>query len=152
MRKTEFPASQSCQWLDRSNPNTDLTWYYYSRAEYPKQCFMIHQPCKMLFREKKKFSMLNNLESTAHWPIPGSRHCLCYSKRSERSCRKAALLMFPKLTCSKTSFACLFKSLCVSKLIWGKVYPKEWPEGWWGAPRKEKWALPGCRHRDSWKR
>ena len=66
MRKTEFPASLSCLWLDRSNPNTDLTWYYYSRAEYPKQCFMIHQPCKMLFRKnkKKKFSVLNNLEST----------------------------------------------------------------------------------------
>lgn len=54
MRKTEFPASPSCQWLDRSNPNTDLMWYYYSRAEYPKQCFMIRQPCKMLFGKKKK--------------------------------------------------------------------------------------------------
>ena len=31
MRKTEFPASSSCQWLDGSNPNTDLTWCYYSR-------------------------------------------------------------------------------------------------------------------------
>lgn len=66
MRKTEFPASSSCQWLDGSNPNTDLTWCYYSRAEYPKQCFMIHQPCTMLFGKKKKVSMLNNLESTGY--------------------------------------------------------------------------------------
>lgn len=56
--------------------------------------------------------------------------------------------MVPKLTCSKTPFCMSVEIPLYFQTDLVKVYSSKWPEGWWGALKKEKWALPGCRHRE----